>query len=80
MQRFLTRALILGSLLALPACGIPGAVAYGVKAAQGSTGGTGDGAAPALQPAPAPADADPAPPPTPVRRESIQVEQLPPAR
>ncbi len=78
MHRWFSGALILASLLTLGGCGIPDGIAYGIKSIERNRAG---GQARPLSAAPAavaPTEPEPAPLPTPVRRDSVEVEQLPP--
>lgn len=81
MRRFPPLVLTVAACLALAGCGIPDAIAYGVKAAKGNGGSPASAhptAAAYQTPAPTPLDPEPASMPMPVQREAIQVEQLPP--
>ena len=86
----LTSIAVLASTAFLAACGVPDAIAYGVKAVQHynespsrPAAGPVPQAVPAAAPTPVAVEAEPsAPPPVamPPRRERIIVEELPPPR
>lgn len=79
MPRPLAFLVVFGLVPLLSGCGIPGAVAHGVKSVQRGLGAE-PAAAPAAQPAPAPAVTEPPPPqpapPVAVQRDPVKVEEL----
>lgn len=77
MHRLFSGALILASLLMLSGCGIPDGIAYGIKSIERNRSAAQPQPSTAAPAAVAP-EPDPAPLPTPVRRDSVEVEQLPP--
>jgi hypothetical protein len=76
MRRSLSFVLLSGLPLMLAGCGLPDAVAQGVKSVERSFGGSGNPPPAAPPPAAAPARANEPPPPTPAQRDSVKVEQL----
>lgn len=81
MRRLKPFLIVLGLVPLLAGCGLPGAVAHGVKSVQRGLG-IGEETAPAQQPAPQPdrtATEPPPPQPAPpvaVQRDPVKVEEL----